>query len=394
MSKNNTVEFVRAFSAFYVMLLHVMIWCISWTDFKSLPNPKLAVDFFIVISGYLMMQVFYRNQEFGIDKRRIASFYVGRFFRIAPMYYVTLLLAVAISQYFIAGYTLIQEADGQMWPVNSIYIASKVDYSWTNIFLHLTFLFGFLPKASLSTLLPDWSIGLEMQFYLLLPAIFLLFRSVHAASNALILMIIASWLNTILITGMGFYEPSFLTLKLHCFILGMLLFLAIVPTARKAERYRYLLIGIGIALYQSHLYNFEGKDWRFWILPVFVLMFYFFANKDDLLAKLPSTVKRIISFMSDMSYSVYLLHGFFISACGLLFFKNPDFMQLGRLAKLAITLPFVCFFSYVFGYFCQRFIELPGIALGRKLSQRISLQLYASQHSSITGKGTVSSHLV
>ncbi|WP_367225298.1 acyltransferase family protein, partial [Mesorhizobium sp.] len=74
------------------------------------------------------------------------------------------------------------------------------------------------------TPLPDWSLGLEMQFYAVFPALMLLVRRfgwlwsalVAAALGALAVVILKSM-------SVHFPMPSFLPLKIQVFLCGMLL---------------------------------------------------------------------------------------------------------------------------------------------------------------------------
>jgi peptidoglycan/LPS O-acetylase OafA/YrhL len=74
--------------------------------------------------------------------------------------------------------------------------------------------------------------------------------------------------------------------------------------------------------------------------------------------------------MSDVSYSVYLFHGLFLAIVG---------SQIGMSAKssgwplvvgtLAIWLAVIAL-TYTFSYLVFRFVELPGISLGKAIIDR------------------------
>ena len=53
---------------------------------------------------------------------------------------------------------------------------------------HFTFLFGFIPRYAASTHIPDWSIGLEMQFYLFFPFIAILLIRTHFVGGTFVLI--------------------------------------------------------------------------------------------------------------------------------------------------------------------------------------------------------------
>ena len=88
------------------------------------------------------------------------TFWVRRYFRIAPAYYLLLLIALAIGP-MLGSY---RAAIGEPFPQTLTPAARYLDASLSNVWYHVTFLFGTLPDHAFRTPLPDWSIGLEMQF--------------------------------------------------------------------------------------------------------------------------------------------------------------------------------------------------------------------------------------
>src|SRR3984893_13290158 len=127
---------------------------VSWTS--------LAVDIFILLSGFLMLhQVTAREIHEPLDRPQTwLIFWLTRFFRLAPLYYTMLVIAVLCEQYQ-NGF------DGSFHFSNWESGSTANDQLGLHIISHVTFLFGLSPEFARSTWLPDWSISLEMQFYLL-----------------------------------------------------------------------------------------------------------------------------------------------------------------------------------------------------------------------------------
>ena len=72
--------------------------------------------------------------------------------------------------------------------------------------------------------------------------------------------------------------------------------------------------------------------------------------------------------IGDVSYGVYLLHLLvMLPVCGWLGVSFPDLAPLPRLLT-ALTL--TCVLTYGAAWLCYRFIEEPGIALGRRIASR------------------------
>ena len=74
---------------------------------------------------------------------------------------------------------------------------------------------------------------------------------------------------------------------------------------------------------------------------------------------------------SDTSYSVYLFHLMFVSIGGLILQSHRElFLPWRSSARAGLLLLFVAACSYPLGYVIHRFVELPGIELGKRLLSR------------------------
>lgn len=218
---------LRGLAAFWVFLSHVQILCglravpvLAWGD--------LAVDLFMMISGFLMAHNALTRQ--GREPWESAStwrtFWARRFFRIAPAYY--LLLAVALACGPLLGH--FREAIAGPFPDTMTSRDRYGDASLANVLHHVTFVFGLRPDYAFRTPLPDWSIGLEMQFYALFP--FLMLALGRAFSVRRHLLVLGAGLGVWgVLWGYAsrFPMPAFLPMKLHVFLLGMALARARLP---------------------------------------------------------------------------------------------------------------------------------------------------------------------
>ena len=102
------------------------------------------------------------------DAQALPAFFVRRYFRIAPMYYLGVVLYCLISCL-------------RHWYVQGVYTPSP-QYSAIGVFTNLVFIHGFTPASNNSLVPGGWSIGTEFAFYAIFPA---LFAALRAGSVAL-----------------------------------------------------------------------------------------------------------------------------------------------------------------------------------------------------------------
>lgn len=132
----------------------------------------IAVDLFMMVSGFLMVWTVSSRatKEPFSHWSTWQKFYIRRFFRIAPLYFVALIIAYTFSDYYFELLRQIYVNLGKDFyrPFLQCQYPVPID-----IFLHLTFIFGLFPCAASSNVLPDWSLSLEMQFYAVFPILFI-----------------------------------------------------------------------------------------------------------------------------------------------------------------------------------------------------------------------------
>jgi peptidoglycan/LPS O-acetylase OafA/YrhL len=359
----------RALAAFWVLLTHCMIWG-GWMVLP-LPSGKMAVDLFMIISGYLMAaNARHRWEREPLSMVRNQSrFLMRRFFRIAPAYYLSLTMVVLLSQYYLAGYQELKNASPHQWLRDSaVYDPARIEYSAGNMLLHFSFLFGLGPEASFSTFLPDWSLSLEMQFYLAFPILFMLMCRHGFIKAGLLIGLGAVLFAYLFARELQYYEPSLLFLKLQYFVVGMMVFHVSTLRGGKWQIAGVIVVAMSLASMEF------GYGRELFVLPLLVFTMFVL----DLMEQKSTTPKllrmfmnsRLISFASQTSYGVYLFHGFFISAAGLLFASQSfDFMSLPH-QRVIFMFVFVSMGSYLTGYVVYRLIELPGINLGKRMIDR------------------------
>ncbi len=356
---------VRGYAAFYVLALHCMMWG-GWWPWWRLPDPKVAVDVFMVMSGYLMVHHWTAKEDgAGFTRTAIKRFYLKRFFRIAPLYYLLLVLAFALAKPFGEGLGTLATVSRETLPIHFDAAQAITAFTPLSFLAHLTFLFGLIPRYSSATLMPDWSIGLEMQFYAAFPFLLLSFRRtgylwICALSIPVYAVTQHLWFH---VAG----QPSLLALKLPVFLVGMLV--AEANRLFKHDRAH----GVSVFLIAAFV-AVMGGDWPATTVGLACVLFLLVSLCDE-----PATAplrgplewmlgNRLARFMADMSYSVYLTHVFFMSLVGGLFlYRTPAFLARSPRLRVAIFICITSFCAYGCGILLFRLIERPGIRFGNKL---------------------------
>jgi peptidoglycan/LPS O-acetylase OafA/YrhL len=158
----------------------VMAWAVALYHFGLLarafePGSTLSsaitvlglhsVEAFFIVSGFCL---FYLHGQMRPRGTEVRPFYVQRFARIAPVFY--LVLALNLVFHAPAGPPL----------------------TWRTFLENLTFTFG-LHHPNYALVIGGWSIGLEMLFYASFPLLALLFRSTAAFAVATVATIALAW---------------------------------------------------------------------------------------------------------------------------------------------------------------------------------------------------------
>jgi len=378
---------IRGGAALWVMLAHCMIWG-GWRWY--VPDPKIAVDIFMVMSGFLMnYHYILRTKNNGPwDTQLALSFYLRRFFRIAPCYYLALLVAFYIlGENRIESVNILREANPARWTNDIIYDPKCWDLSISNLIRHLTFIFGLYPRYTQSLGLPDWSISLEMQFYLLFPFMFFFLRRNYAAV-IITVTVLSLAVNSLFGKLPGPYpgtsglfpEPSFFFSKSTLFLVGIMLCDSIYrddlrPGVRPIVGSAAIAIaGIGL------------RDNRLELIVVLLALWVIIVNSELRSTSLSMFSKvllgnRLTKFLADTSYAVYLFHGFAISELGARLFMSRWFTNCSSLLQVLVLSLGVTFLTYPIAYLIHRTVEVPFISFGKRLS-KISIPIKATDLSS------------
>ncbi|WP_339788627.1 acyltransferase [Paenibacillus sp. FSL R7-0313] len=155
LNRLDEIEVLRGIAASAIVLYHM--WALGGFQgviplVDQISNYLgIGVPLFFAISAFSLLYG-YSTKIF--DEQSLKKFYVRRYFRLAPLFYV-MLVVYLIEAFYVWG----------------------AKYSLSNIILNMTFMFQLVPSQHQSIVWAGWSLGIEWVFYLCFPLVVLTTRS-------------------------------------------------------------------------------------------------------------------------------------------------------------------------------------------------------------------------
>ena len=303
--------------------------------FAFLGRGDIGVRIFFVISGFILGRPFARHYLLGRAKPSLRSYYVRRLTRLEPPY----LINIAACALAIALYTHV--ALRAMLPAVAV----------SAVYMH-----GFFHEGL--TLNPVvWTLEMEVQFYLLVPALTLIF------------LVRSPWLRRLLLAGASIALPSLLTVfafgkisaaspfwatvawLLQYFLAGLLLSdIYVVDMPNWCASWRW----DALSLPAWFILLFPGKSYLYPIEPLLIAIAFIGAFRGVLLHRLLTI--EWVAVVGGMCYSLYLWHFFIIS----LVFKASRRIHathdllINFLIQCALVLPCVLALCALYFVFIER----------------------------------------
>jgi len=342
---------------------------------------QMGVQLFFVVSAFTLCLAMERRST---EPLPIRSFFIRRFFRIAPLYYVGIV--------FYALTHLLETC--------LIYKAGCLEsspYSVQNIAANVFFIHGFTPQANNIVVPGGWSIGTEMAFYAVFPVLFwIIKRNTNPLLASVLLIITAATISacTYLFsaqTGIAARINSFqyfnISTQLPVFALGIASYFG-----TKSEHSMRTIKSIGSRSFAFLVFTVAALltwDADTVLTPAFVpiLSGLSFACLLSLLrtldAEANSNERQLgIDFASlfkipllwlkaigRVSFSMYIFHFFFAKNLPLLS-KRID-IDLSPTLSLLTAFLIVTSITYGISRLTEHFIEDSGVRAGRSFINRI-----------------------
>ncbi len=310
-----------------------------------------GVHLFFILSAFSLM---HSTEPRTNGPDWVLTYFTKRFFRIAPLFYFMIFMFVAFGFFR---------------------VAELKDFN--KLILNLTFTFGFVPVSSI--VWAGWTVGVEMIFYGVLPVLLLLMKTHRSAFILLILsIVVSSTLRSALHVQLINVEPSLpfgvsyysFASNMCFFAMGIYVYLLSKSYAGHKVLFSFyapivatVIIGGLICFDVAPLRKGSGRlDIVLWGLGLSALCAWQSRQPSSVIAS------YAFEYLGERSFSIYLLHP-------VVLFLSKDYL----LKVYGTCSPVVGSYSYficasilliavlVVAEFTYRFIEVPGINLGRRM---------------------------
>jgi peptidoglycan/LPS O-acetylase OafA/YrhL len=364
--RNADLDRLRAIAIVFTVVTHLKFlwgpwrvdWLYAYTEFGT------GVDLLFVVSGFIVTRTLIREIETSGDPgRSVMRFYLKRAFRILPVAYLWLLVALVLSHVF--AETGHFPSPGLMWLETGAAVLN---------------IFNLLASLGVRDIGvgygPYWTLSIEEQFYFLLPAFLLVCRSTRERIAVTAIVILA--VDVLLRPGLalsGFTAPfiaKFTLTKVDGLALGVLLCLTADRPAWQAPRPRWQstsVAGTGLVLalisalaLVPGLFEPERRATASILaMPLVGLtsgVLVWLASYDSNLILAHRRLSPVLHWLGSRSYSIYLAHFPMIWVSRWLIDQG---LQAGLFAQTTIFL----LLSGAATEASYRLVEQPFIALGR-----------------------------
>lgn len=347
------IDSLRGVAILMVVTTHVGAEIASGLFTGVAAYGRMGVQLFFVMSALtLCMSLENRLNE----SAWVAKYFLRRYFRIAPVYYLGAILYLLID----------------------IFVRQRFDAEFKDYIFHFAFLHAFFPDSFMKVVPGGWSIGVEFAFYFVFPLLYLYFcrGSLARVSSLFIMAIVLSTLNYLYLVnlkgyGNGLWDYpywSFLN-NFPVFCAGLLLY-AINANEKIAHVVsRGSIVGFACFSLISMIFWKSGGGLAVVAVPVvssisFVFLYYVFR-----------TVKWLnfewLQRVGQVSFSVYVFHFAIISFVS--FCLREYFSILAGDVLFMVMYVLVVAAVFCVAVMSERYIEKPFVRFAARItSQRPS----------------------
>jgi len=291
-----------------VVLVHLHIYLVAKSRFyehgvanrdrlsRTVWAGSHAIEMFFVISAFMLALPFAAHRLKGAPAVDLRKYYLRRLTRLEPPYVVSLFLLMFLTFVFSTAHSV------SGW---GPHLAASLFY------LH-NLIYG----APSTVLCVAWSLEIEVQFYMLVPLLTLLFAIRHSVLRRGLIVLLAV-LAIVAQAGLRQLGPRFVLSvagNLQFFLIGFLLADVFLLEWKTAERRSVYWDAVTLLGWPALLISLQSETRTRWLFPALIFVVYCAALRGRWTSKVLSS--RWITTIGGMCYSIYLIHYAVISAVG------------------------------------------------------------------------------
>lgn len=350
------LESLRGIAALMICFEHIDYWCV-YKQNTFIPNLYLFVDFFFVLSGFVITLNFSQKITDGTSYK---GYLIKRFFRLYPLFLTTSIPYFATSilkTYY--HFTVFQTSNYFKLPDFFAYLT-------------LTFKWGFVDDLIFNQ--PTWSISVELFLYILCGLVFMLSKSKKVNIALSVVLCIASF------AILAWHDHALIDSGRLAVLRGILSFFMgviicyllnpnqerIAPSGSSAfARMNYFMLTV--ILFATAFLLIGSYPILTFVFPLlWTLVIYLMVDQ-----KLPAFISwflnlRFMLFLGTISYSIYLTNPMMTFVTEKIFKKARMESSYGISIAGSVTLFTLII---VVSWFTYHYIEIPGKALSKRFTK-------------------------
>ncbi len=317
-----------------------------------------GVDLFFVLSGFLIGGILISNKN---KQNYFSTFYIRRFLRIIPNYYLLVIIFVLIC------------SAPLFW--GKSYLASNTVLPLWSYFTMLQNLFmAKLNNMGNAAMSVTWSIAIEEQFYLIMPLI-IYFTNTKILPYLLIIFIVAAifFRSIYSVAGVSFNIPAYVLLPCRMDAISFGVLLAWINVEYGIENFvsKHYKTLLGLLLFSAitcitlfTIYQDIGIIRNTLFALFFTCCIAIALGKSNSIYSQLLTNKTL-NWIGKISYSLYLFHYLILRSTKVVFAKSHNLQNPLWLFTASVTALIVSIF---FSWLVYKFLESPIVAFGKKFN--------------------------
>lgn len=309
-----------------------------------------GVQLFFIVSSLTLFLSY--EQRRGIDtKNTVSFFFIRRFFRVAPAFYLAIILYVIA--FFIK---------------NSILLGSYGSIDWKQLLTFISFLGVLYPQSMYILPFGGWTVQIEMFFYMFIPY---LFKVISSLTRAIIFFIFTclTYITLDHFFAKDYSEYLIFPAQIPVFAIGIILFQLLKQNTITIKK-PYLFLTF-LCLFLLTIPSITNV---FVFLPEPLLFSLFFGGLTLLMSKHRIAIlqNKVTTFFGKISYSFYLLHFIIILFFWYIYKATSHFWNIKPEISFLIIYLVTLGIGTMTSWLSYAYIEKRGINFGKKILSNLS----------------------